>query len=71
MLTSNPIAKIMAEVYDAGPIRSDSSVVEWAALRYAEIAGVEAAKTALAELNRERERMGSMPCYVPYGSPLY
>jgi hypothetical protein len=70
-LSANPIARIMADVYGAGPVRSDSTVVEWAALRYAETAGIPAAKSELRKLNRGRERMGAMPCYVPYGSPLF
>jgi hypothetical protein len=70
-LTSNPIAKIMTDRYGAGPVRSDPTVVEWAALHYAKTAGVEAAKKALRKLNRGRERLGAMPCYVPYGSPLF
>ncbi len=70
-LTANPIAKIMADVYGAGPIRSDVTVVEWAALRYAESVGFPAAKAELRKLNHERERMGAMPCFVPYGNPLF
>lgn len=67
----NPVVKVLNDEYDAGIFYADPLPIFWAAEKVMENLGVDAAKAALADINKHRQRYGLMPAYVNYGHPLF
>jgi hypothetical protein len=65
------LADFIANNYCADAIELAPLFVIFAAKRFAEAVGVEAARDALDELNALRERHGKMPACGRYGTPLF
>lgn len=68
---NNPVVKVLNDDYDVGIFFGDPLPIFWAAEKIMERLGVDAAKVALADVNKCRQRYGLMPAYVNYGHPLF
>jgi hypothetical protein len=70
-LSANGIARTLVDVYGVTALYADPIHIEWAASRFAETSGVDAAAKALREINRIRETLGKQPSFPRYGTPLF
>ena len=70
-LAKNPIAQTLINVYGVTAMAADPLHIEWAAERVLASDGREVTGKALRQVNRARERMGKMPMYPTFHSPLF
>ena len=70
-LSLNPIAKILATVYDMTALEADPIYIEWASRRLLETNSTAVVAKALRQINSLRARMGKQPAYPRFGTPLF
>jgi hypothetical protein len=63
-MRTNELIKILADIYDVGPLRAPVEAVIWASDR---IEDVQQAKADLRAINAMRSKAGIVTARVPYG----
>jgi hypothetical protein len=65
------LSAIIQDVYGVNYYHAPAIALIWAASQFADLEGIEAAREALEEINRERDEAGKPIAVPPYGSKLF
>lgn len=70
-MASATLSAILAERYGVTVLTAPAYAILWAAERLMDEVGLKAARAALDTANRIRSRVGKLPVYPEYGTPLF